>query len=67
MTTLCNHGYFVHDCAICEKRADECDYGSCAAKAVAVAQGTRESRRSCLRHAEHVATTVGCEFLTLTA
>jgi hypothetical protein len=65
MTTLCNHGYFMHDCAICLKRDDECDYGTCTAKAVAVAKGSHESRRSCLRHAERVATTVGCEFLTL--
>jgi hypothetical protein len=25
----CDHGYFLHDCALCVKRAGECDYGSC--------------------------------------
>lgn len=30
---LCNHGYFLADCAICEKRDGECDYGSCEADA----------------------------------
>jgi len=57
MTTLtCDHGYFKTDCALCEKRPGECDYGSCTEKtttsvATLNARGVELERRPmCAKH-----------------
>lgn len=47
MTALCNHGYFLHDCALCVKRPGECDFGSCEQPATCRV----ETRPMCDRHA----------------
>lgn len=51
MTHTCDHGYWLHDCAICEKRAGECDYGSCVQPATTSIVTKHEIRPMCSRHA----------------
>lgn len=55
MKTTCNHGHRLEECAMCEKRAGECDYGSCTRPAVEVIRGAHEARATCPRHRDHVA------------
>lgn len=57
MIKICDHGYFLHDCALCQKDAGECDYGSCTEPATerveTVAHGrVCERRPMCAHHAE---------------
>lgn len=33
--TVCNHGFWLSDCVLCEKREGECDYGDCTEQATA--------------------------------
>jgi hypothetical protein len=60
MTTVCDHGYWLHDCALCEKRPGECDFGSCTEQAVTRLETTNargvvvERRAMCARHAPRV-------------
>lgn len=48
---LCNHGFWLKDCALCAKDSGECDWGSCTAPATGVVDLERERRRACARHA----------------
>lgn len=50
--SLCNHGYFLHDCAICEKRPGECDFGSCQRRATTLVVAGLQKRPMCAGHAE---------------
>ena len=47
MIELCNHGFYLDDCALCLKRPGECDYGSC----TDVATTSEHNRPCCDRHA----------------
>lgn len=48
---VCNHGHWLSHCAMCLKRENECDYGSCAAAATSVVRSSIECRRTCDAHA----------------
>lgn len=47
----CNHGFFLHDCALCEKRPGECDYGSCTEPATVRLVVPKDPRALCEHHA----------------
>jgi hypothetical protein len=66
MPAICDHGYYLTDCALCAKLPGECDYGSCQAPATTSVE-TRahgrvcEIRPMCAHHARHAPITVNGE------
>jgi hypothetical protein len=66
MPAICDHGYYLTDCAMCAKLPGECDYGSCQKPATTSVE-TRahgrvcEIRPMCEHHARHTPVTINGE------
>lgn len=51
---VCIHGYWLTQCATCDKREGECDFGSCTEPAaMTVLYDGYERRPMCADHAAH--------------